>query len=231
MEYVEEDPCCICLEDLPKNEGMVQWASCCGKGYHVECVKNFFSSTMTNEQKSKCPHCQTKFSTSPEEEFKRSLVWAEKGKATFQRKLGTMFYTGQGVEQSYEKAVEYYTMAAEQGHAVAQCNLGTMFENGQGVEQSCPIARKWWTKAANQGQEDAINYLKKTPEKIEGTTTTSSSRCSACGKPKSKYQKLRKCSGCHAVQYCNTECQKKHWKIGGHKKECKRLKQQQQNTK
>ena len=67
--------------------------------------------------------------------------------------------------------------------------------------------------------------------KIEGTTTSSSSRCSACGKPKSKYQKLRKCSGCHAVQYCNTECQKKHWKIGGHKKECKRLKQQQQNTK
>ena len=109
--------------------------------------------------------------------------------------------------------------------------LGFMFENGQGVEQSCPIARKWWTKAANQGQEDAINYLKKTPEKIEGTTTTSSSRCSACGKPKSKYQKLKKCSRCHAVQYCNTECQKKHWKIGGHKKECKRLKQQQQNTK
>ena len=143
-----------------------------------------------------------------------------------------MFYNGQGVEQSYKKAVEYYTLAAEQGDAVAQCNLGNMFYNGEGVEQSCPIARKWWTKAANQGQEDAINYLKKTPEKIEGTTTTSSSRCSACGKPKSKYQKLRKCSGCHAVQYCNTECQKKHWKIGGHKKECKKLKQQQQqNTK
>jgi hypothetical protein len=64
-------------------------------------------------------------------------------------------------------------------------------------------------------------------EKIEGTTTTSLSRCSACGKAKSKYQKLRKCSGCHAVQYCNPECQKKHWKIGGHKKECKKLKQQQ----
>ena len=206
MEYVEEDPCCICLEDLPKNEGLVYLASCCGKGYHVECVKNFFSSTMTNEQKSKCPHCQTKFSTSPEEEFKRTLVWAEKGKATAQCDLGNMFGDGQGVDQSYEKAVEYYTMAAEQGHAVAQCNLGTMFGNGEG-------------------------YLKKTPEKIEGTTTTSSSRCSACGKPKSKYQKLKKCSRCHAVQYCNTECQKKHWKIGGHKKECKRLKQQQQNTK
>ena len=76
-----------------------------------------------------------------------------------------------------------------------------------------------------------IKNISKILEKIEGTTT-SSSHCSACGKPKSKYQKLRKCSGCHAVQYCNTECQKKHWKIGGHKKECKKLKQQQQqNTK
>ena len=230
MEYVEEDPCCICLEKLPKHNQLCTWA-CCAKGYHPKCFKNFLSSNMTNEQKSKCPLCQTKLATSDEEIFKKTLVWAEKGKASAQNRLGFMYENGDGVEQSYEKAVEYYTMAAEQGDANAQCNLGTMFENGQGVEQSFPIARKWWTKAANQGQEDAINYLKKTPEKIEGTTTTSSSRCSACGKPKSKYQKLKKCSRCHAVQYCNTECQKKHWKIGGHKKECKRLKQQQQNTK
>ena len=195
MEYVEVDPCCICLEDLPKNERNCQWASCCGKGYHDECVNNFFSSTMTNEQKSKCPHCQTKFSTSPEETFRRSFVWAEKGKAFAQTNLGVMYKNGKGVEQSYEKTVEYYTMAAE------------------------------------QGQEDAIKLLK-TSEKIERTTTTSSSHCSACGKPKSKNQKLRKCSGCYAVKYCSTECQKKHWKIGGHKKECKELKkQQQQNTK
>jgi TPR repeat protein len=155
---------------------------------------------------------------------------AEQGHANAQCNLGAMFEKGLGVEQSYKKAVEYFTMAAEQGYANAQFNLGLMFDNGRGVEQSCAIARKWWTKAANQGQVGAIKLLK-TPEKIERTTTTSSSRCSACGKPKSKYQKLRKCSGCHAVQYCNTECQKKHWKIGGHKKDCKKLKQQQQNTK
>ena len=155
MEYVEDDPCCICLEDLPKNEGIVQWASCCGKGYHVECLKNFFSSTMTNEQKSKCPHCQTKFSNSPVEEFKRTLVWAEKGKATAQFKLGTMFDNGQGVEQSYEKAVEYFTMAAEQGHPDGQFNLGNMFKYGQGVEQSYEKAVEYYTMAAEQGDADA----------------------------------------------------------------------------
>ena len=60
MEYVEEDPCCICLEKLPKNVPKVllfTWASCCANGYHDECVKKFKSSTcnLTNEQKSKCP--------------------------------------------------------------------------------------------------------------------------------------------------------------------------------
>jgi hypothetical protein len=76
--------------------------------------------------------------------------------------------------------------------------------------------------------ENKSEHLRLENEKLR--TRTSSSRCSACGKPKSKYQTLRKCSGCHAVQYCNTECQKKHWNIGGHKKECNKLKQQQQST-
>jgi TPR repeat protein len=156
---------------------------------------------------------------------------AEQGHLRAQYNLGVMYKNGHGVEQSYEKAAEYYTMAVEQGHAGAQYNLGCMYNDGRGVEQSHEKAVEFYTMAAEQGQEDAIKLLK-TSEKIERTTTTSSSHCSACGKPKSKNQKLRKCSGCYAVKYCSTECQKKHWKIGGHKKECKELKkQQQQNTK
>jgi TPR repeat protein len=155
MEYVEEDPCCICLEKLPKDWRKFQLAWCCGKGYHVECVKIFFSSNMTNEQKSKCPHCQTKLATSKEETFKRTLAWAEKGKAIAQSNLGFMYENGYGVEQSYEKAVEYYTMAAEQGHADAQRNLGVMYENGYGIEQSYEKAFEYYTMAAEQGDADA----------------------------------------------------------------------------
>jgi TPR repeat protein len=62
-----------------------------------------------------------------------------------------MFGNGQGVEQSYEKAVEYYTMAAEQGHPCGQCILGSMFYNGQGVEQSYEKAVEYYTMAAEQG--------------------------------------------------------------------------------
>ena len=30
-------------------------------------------------------------------------------------------------------------------------------------------------------------------------------------------QKLKRCVRCHASSYCGKECQKKHWKKGGHK--------------
>lgn len=31
------------------------------------------------------------------------------------------------------------------------------------------------------------------------------------------------CTGCRVVRYCSKECSKKHWKIGGHKNECKEI--------
>ena len=41
-----------------------------------------------------------------------------------------MYEKGDGVEESYEKAVEWYLKAAEQELADAQCNLGWMYVNG-----------------------------------------------------------------------------------------------------
>ena len=58
---------------------------------------------------------------------------------------------GDGVEQDYAKAVEFYTKAAAQGDASAQNNLGIMYENGQGVEQDYDKAVELYTKAAEQG--------------------------------------------------------------------------------
>ena len=44
--------------------------------------------------------------------------------------------------------------------------------------------------------------------------------CACCGQPSLK---LRKCSACKVTQYCSRECQAKHWKAGGHKRECAAL--------
>jgi TPR repeat protein len=71
-----------------------------------------------------------------------------------------MYYHGEGVEQSYERAKEYYESAAHLGHAGSQFNLGAMYYNGQGVENNLTKAREWWIKAAAQGDENAIANLK-----------------------------------------------------------------------
>ena len=42
------------------------------------------------------------------------------------------------------------------------------------------------------------------------------SKCSYCGQTS---ENLRKCTRCQAVQYCNKDCQQKHWKL--HKVSCK----------
>ena len=83
-----------------------------------------------------------------------------------------MYSEGQGVDQNYERAVEYYEAAARQGHADAQFNLGLLQARGQGVKQSYETAREWWMKAAEQGVASAIKNLQ-TLDKEEGRTTPS----------------------------------------------------------
>lgn len=65
--------------------------------------------------------------------------------------IGEKYYYGNGVEQSYEKAVEWYEKAANHGYADAQCSLGYMYSSGKGVKQNYRKAVEWYEKAANQG--------------------------------------------------------------------------------
>ncbi|PNH08338.1 hypothetical protein TSOC_005069 [Tetrabaena socialis] len=47
--------------------------------------------------------------------------------------------------------------------------------------------------------------------------------CRNFGGPAEADLPLRKCSGCKAVRYCGAACQQQHWREGGHKRECARL--------
>jgi len=133
-----------------------------------------------------------------------------------------MYYHGQGVTKSIEKAIELYTQAANQGHASAQANLGLFYVRGEGVHQSTERARKWWIKAAVQDHEQALQWLQHL-DKREGRTTPTILCCSTCGKPKTPLRPLHPCKLCHTVQYCGRECQVQHWKKGGHRHECKKI--------
>ncbi|GHT48995.1 hypothetical protein AGMMS49936_11670 [Endomicrobiia bacterium] len=46
-----------------------------------------------------------------------------------------MYYLGRGVQQNYNKAINWIEKAAKQGHAWAQDSLGRMYYGGIGVQQ------------------------------------------------------------------------------------------------
>ena len=58
-------------------------------------------------------------------DIKTLTAKAEQGNAEAQNNLGSLYYSGNSVEQSYEKAVFWFTKAAEQGNLTAQYNCGT----------------------------------------------------------------------------------------------------------
>lgn len=95
---------------------------------------------------------------------------AEAGDANSQNYLGYCYSKGEGVPQSHEKAVEWYTKAAEQGHATAQTNLGNCNYDGRGVPKSFEKAREWYEKAVAQGDEGGqfkLGWLYYTGEGVE----------------------------------------------------------------
>jgi len=201
-----------------------------------------------------------KLPTTDEEHVELARGWADKGKAWAQAHLANKYYNGNGIEQSYEKAIEYltlaiqqddpnamfglanmyhhgagvakstekaielYTQAANQGHATAQANVGVCYYNGEGIDQSFELAREWWIKAAVQDKENALQMLQRL-DKREGRTTPTILCCSTCGKPKTPLRPLHPCKLCRTMQYCGRECQVQHWKQGGHRRECKKLRE------
>ena len=56
----EEDDCCICNESLPKLALNFVRMTCCGKGLHYKCNDAIGLSSMSLEQKNRCPLCRQK---------------------------------------------------------------------------------------------------------------------------------------------------------------------------
>jgi hypothetical protein len=75
------------------------------------------------------------------------------------RSFGQMAYDGDGVEQDYVAAANWYKIAAEQGSARAQHNLALMYENGEGVPRNLTEAARLYQMAADQGNAGSQNNL------------------------------------------------------------------------
>lgn len=84
---------------------------------------------------------------------------ASQGDSKAQFELGEMYYQGNRVIKSYNKAQYYCKMAAEQGNANAQFQLGKMYYNGQGVGFDYKQAFEWFSKAAANNNAHAQFWL------------------------------------------------------------------------
>ena len=67
------------------------------------------------------------------------------------RELGRSYESGQGVEQDYVKALEWYTKAAEAGDSNAMFNTGYLYDMGYGTEKDHEKAFEWYSRSADAG--------------------------------------------------------------------------------
>ena len=78
---------------------------------------------------------------------------AEQGNSIAQNNLGVMYESGDGVEQNFNKAFEWYEKAALKGNDTAQCNLADLyFLHNNEIRQPDAFnkAIEWFEKAASQ---------------------------------------------------------------------------------
>lgn len=97
---------------------------------------------------------------------------ADKGDASAQFNLGSLYHQGQGVAQDDKQAALYFAKAAEQGHTDAMDNLGLRYGKGEGVAQDWVQAYKWFSiagmrKNVSAAQNAKVALSKMTPEQID----------------------------------------------------------------
>ena len=96
------------------------------------------------------------FFDNPKKSFEYFIKSADAGISNAMPSLAYLYYSGQGVIQSYEKAFEWYLKAANLGDVDSMFNIGNMYYHGQGVIQSYEKALEWYLKAANLDKADAM---------------------------------------------------------------------------
>jgi len=102
--------------------------------------------------------CSPALAYTPDEEsaaLRENLLPAQQGDAKAQIFVAYLYETGQGVNQDYAKAAEWYRKAAEKGNATAQAQIGNMYFLGRGVPQNYIYAYMWLDLASRQGNQQA----------------------------------------------------------------------------
>lgn len=82
------------------------------------------------------------------------------GDAEAQFQVGYMYHHGEGVDQEYSRAIDWYLRAAEQGHGEAQMSLAVLYATGQGVPQDDVSSYMWFSVASPKVSDRSASGLR-----------------------------------------------------------------------
>ena len=80
---------------------------------------------------------------------------SDEGNAEAKFFLGALYYSGQGVEQDFSKALKLFEESSNSGYTSATYNLGVIYAKGRGVDIDEDKAIKFYEKAAIGGLDRA----------------------------------------------------------------------------
>ena len=77
------------------------------------------------------------------------------------------YYRGDGVQQDYAEAIQWFRTSAEQGNPDAQVFLGYAYFTGQGIPQDYVQALAWaYTGGHERGDDDDLGLIADITEKM-----------------------------------------------------------------
>jgi uncharacterized protein len=115
--------------------------------------------------------------------LRENLFPAQQGDPHAQVFVGYLYETGQGVQQDFSQAFQWYWKAAEQGNPIAQYQLGTMYHLGKGVSQNYVMAYMWLELAASRGYGTAREIRRVVAGKMDPADIAEAKRMAEEWKP------------------------------------------------
>ena len=80
--------------------------------------------------------------------------------------MGMMYLKGQGVEQDYKAASDWFRKASEKNIAQAQYKLGDLYFKGRGVPKDYEYSYIWFSVGASHKHDMSVKAIKKAKEKL-----------------------------------------------------------------
>lgn len=91
---------------------------------------------------------------------------AENGNGVASFKVARAYYSGNGVEQDHQKAMDWYQVSANQNEPSAQVGLGLKYAIGEETEKNMKLAYVWFKLAEKNAHQVGKRYREKAEKEL-----------------------------------------------------------------